>query len=172
MSEKQGKDNKKSLPVANEGAEPAVGEGARSLGNWQKLAEARRDLAGSDKARASLQSDPQAFLASYGINAAAFANTGGQAGLTSLERQLAFSGGVQRDALGVHRGCELVVGPVALAVGGVVAAVAAAVAAAAAAVTAAVAANVAEAANAVSSANLAWASNAVHDNPIPWWDAD
>jgi hypothetical protein len=168
MSETGSKD-KKSLPVAREVEEPGVGEGGRSLANWQKLADARRDLAGNDKARSSMQSDPRAFLAGYGINAS-FAQTGGQASLTSLERQLAFSGGVQRDALGVHRGCELVVGPVALAVAGVAAAVAAAVGAVVAAVTAAVAANVAEAANAVDAANLAWTANAVHDDSLPhWW---
>jgi hypothetical protein len=170
MSEQQSKD-KKSLPVAREVEEPGVGEGGRSLSNWQKLADARRDLAASDKSRAAMQADPRAFLAGYGINAAAFAASGGQAGLTSLERQLAFSGGIQRDALGVHRGCELVVGPVALAVAGVVAAVAAAAAAVVAAAAAVVAANVAEAANAVDAANLAWTSNAVHDDSLPqWWN--
>ncbi|MBX3156908.1 MAG: hypothetical protein KF773_13115 [Deltaproteobacteria bacterium] len=131
----------KKLPVAKAAEEPSVGEGGRSLANWEKLASARRDLSSNDKARASMKDDPKAFLATYGINANAFSESGGQMGLTSLERQLAFSGGVERDSLGVHRGCELVVGPVAGAVAGAV------VAAAAAAVTAAAAANVAWVAN-------------------------
>lgn len=121
---------KKSLPIAKVVDEPAVGGGARSLANWEKLASARRDLSGNDKARASLQTDPQAFLASYGINASAFTSSGGQLGVTALERQLAFSGSVERDTLGVHRGCELVIGPVAATVAGALAAVVAGVEAA------------------------------------------
>src|SRR5262249_2279749 len=144
---------KKSLQVAKNVDEPSVGEGARSLANWEKLASARRDLSGSDKARASLQSDPQAFLASYGINAAAFAKSGGQMGRGSPRRQLAMSGGVERDAVGVHRGCELVVGPVALAVAGAVAAAAAGVVLVAYAANVAIAANAADVANAVYTVN-------------------
>jgi hypothetical protein len=131
----------KKLPVAQKVEEPGVGEGGRSLANWEKLASARRDLSSNAQARSSMKNDPKAFLATYGINAAAFSETGGQMGLTSLERQLAFSGGVERDSLGVHRGCELVVGPVAGAVAGAV------VGAAAAAVTGVYAANVAWATN-------------------------
>src|SRR5579863_8576678 len=118
MSDKIDKSDKKSLPVAKVASEPSVGEGGRSLANWEKLASARRDLSGSDKARASLQSDPQAFLASYGIDTKGFTGSGGKLGITSLERQLAFSGSVERDTLGVHRGGELVIGPVAAAVAG------------------------------------------------------
>jgi hypothetical protein len=166
MSDKQEK-GRSSLPVADSSKEPAVGEGGRSLANWQKLATARRDIASNEVARASMTSDPHAFLASYGINSAAFAGSGGGAALTSLEHQLA-SSGVQRDPLGIQRCASIVVGPVLLAVGVAVAAAAVALAAAAVAAAAVVAANAVEAANAVDSANLAWSANAVHDNPFPW----
>src|SRR5690349_11610644 len=94
-----------------------VGEGERSLSNWQRLAQTRQS-----------GGDPSQLLASYGIDSQALA---GDRGLASLEKRLAFSGDVERDAQGVRRVASLVVGPVALAVAGAVAGVAVAVDAAA-----------------------------------------
>ena len=125
----------------------SVGEGERSLSNWQKLAAARQG--GGD----------HALLAQYGVNSAAFSG-GGNAALSSLEKRLAFSGEVERDTLGIHRGAALVVGPVALAVAGVVAGVGAAVCAAAAA------GNVAYAVNAAQTANVAWTTNWVSGDKV------
>ena len=113
-----------------------VGSGSRSLSNWQRLADTRKG-----------GGDANAMLASYGIDAAALAGGGENASLAALERRLAFSGEVERDALGVHRGCELVVGPVAVAIAGVAAGVVAAAAVAAYAV------------NAAQTANVAWTTN-------------
>lgn len=129
-------DNDKSVASkSTESVGPEVGAGGRSLSNWQRLADTRKS-----------GGDPHSLLASYGIDAAAFA-AGDNASLAALERRLAFSGEVERDALGVHRGCELVVGPVAVAIAGVAAGVAAAVG------------TVAYAVNAAQTANVAWTTN-------------
>lgn len=126
----------------------AVGEGQRSLSNWQKLALARQDGGGD-----------HALLATYGIDAKALGGGEGRA-LASLEKRLAFSGEVERDTLGIHRGAALVVGPVALAVAGVVAGVGAAVCAAAAA------GNVAYACNAAQTGNVVWTTNWVSGDKV------
>ena len=147
------------------GEAEGVGQGERSLSNWQRLALARQGGGGAD---------PRALLANYGVDTAAFAG-GDRAGLAALERRLAFSGEVERDALGVHRAAALVVGPVAVAVAGVAAAAGVAVCAAAAA------GNVAYVVNAVQTANLAYTANATSGDKLidqlpaadrpqdPWW---
>lgn len=149
-------DHDKDGPATGAKAGASVGEGGRSLSNWQRLSTARQG--GGD--------DVHALLATYGIDSAAFAG-GETAALSSLEKRLAFSGEVERDTLGIHRGAALVVGPVALAVAGVVAGVGAAVCAAAAA------GNVAYAVNAAQTANVAWTTNwvsgdKVYDLPDPF----
>lgn len=127
-----------------------VGEGDRSLSNWQRLAAVRQGGAGQDV---------RGLLADYGIKSAGVA-AADRPSVAALERRLKFAGEVEREALGVHRVASLVVGPVAVAVAGVAAGVGAAVCAAA------VAGNAAYACNAVQTGNVAWTVNWVSGDSL------
>lgn len=127
-----------------------VGQGDRSLSNWQRLSAARQGASGQDV---------RGLLGEYGISAAAMGGAD-RPSVAALERRLQFEGDVERETLGVHRVASLVVGPVALAVAGVAAGVGAAVCAAAAV------GNAAYACNAVQTGNVAWTANWVSGDSL------